>query len=336
MTPIDRSKRQSVNVGIVGATGAVGREILACLKSEKFPFNNIFLFASSKSVSESVEEFSVNAVVVKDIKIVFLAVNSEFSIEFAPQLAQKKIHVIDNSCAFRNKPEIPLIVPELNPEVIIETKHGGGGIIANPNCTTAILAMALFPLHKKFHLKKLICSTYQAASGAGDPGMQELLSALKSRVEGREFSPSVFTPHDISCNVIPSIDAANLSSHEYTREELKMVFETRKIFDSYDIDISCTAVRVPTMRAHCVSASAEFASPISVEEVVNILRSAPGVVLTDIPTPENASNLSEILVGRIRQSLVFKNKGIDMFVAGDQLLRGAALNAVRIAFLLID
>ena len=322
------------DVAIVGATGAVGKEMIKCLSNGLFPVKQLYLFASSSS-SPNVEKFSVSAVVASGAKIVFLAVNSDFSLQFAPLLVQAGCFVIDNSSAFRAHLEVPLVVPEINPEQVLSIKQIGRGIIANPNCTTAILAMALFPLHKKFHLKTLICSTYQAASGAGDPGIQELELASKARwMENFSFKPSVFS-HDLSCNVIPLIDSLDLGGSGYTLEELKMVNETRKIFQDSKIEISCTAVRVPTLRAHCVSASARFCEPVSVAEVEETLRSAPGVKLCEIPTPETASNVFDVFVGRIRQSLVFKENGIDMFVAGDQLLRGAALNAVLIALLLI-
>jgi aspartate-semialdehyde dehydrogenase len=229
---------------------------------------------------------------------------------------------------------VPLVVPELNGDKLLAVKEKGKGIIANPNCTTAILAIALFPLHKAFGgANRLICSTYQAASGAGDAGMQELSKALEKRAKNEKFIPTVFS-HDLSCNVIPLIDAVGSGSGGYTQEELKMAVETRKIFDS-SFDISCTAVRVPTMRSHCVSASVEFKLPAPPDRVLEVLQGSVGVHVVEVPTPEEATQRKDVLVGRIRQSLVFGDRGIDMFVAGDQLLRGAALNAVRIALLLV-
>ena len=334
-----------VKVAIVGATGAVGREMIACLHSEKFTLdttNGLKLFASAKSAGVEmdtpfgilkVEEFSVEAVKAAGSKIVFLAVSGDFSLEFSKKLVEINCLVIDNSSAFRYDVNVPLIVPELNGETL-SSNANSSGLIANPNCTTAILAMALFPLDRKFKVKKLVCSTYQAASGAGEPGMQELESAIRAHANGEKFNQQVFS-HNLCGNVIPCIDT--VQDNGYTKEEMKMVWETQKIFGNKSISISCTAVRVPTLRAHCIAASIEFASEVSVEEVRSILSSAPGVVVVDdprnkvYPVPSSATGKNDVEVGRIRQSLIFGNHGIDLFVCGDQLLRGAALNAVRIA-----
>ena len=332
-----------LNVAIVGATGAVGKEMIKCLASEEFPIGSLFIFASAKSAGIemetpygqlSVREFSVEEIVRCGCRIVFLAVSGEFSLEFSPQLVEVGCIVIDNSSAFRYHDHVPLIVPELNQDVVSKHIGNGGLLIANPNCTTAILAMALFPLHKKFKVKRLICSTYQAASGAGEPGMQELESAIRARALGEKFNPQVFS-HNLCCNVIPCIDV--VQSNDYTKEEMKMVWETQKIFADPSLAISCTAVRVPTIRAHCISATIEFALPVTCAEVRSILETSPGVVVVDdvrnkaYPVPSSASGKNDVEVGRIRRSLIFGDNGIDLFVCGDQLLRGAALNAVRIA-----
>ena len=341
-----------MNVAIVGATGAVGREMINCLYSEKFPFKTLSLFASSKSAGLEmdtpvgrfpVNEFSLDEIVENKCEIVFLAVSGDFSLQFSQTLVERGCIVIDNSSAFRYHDNVPLVVPELNGHVLkspgLRNIHGGM-LIANPNCTTAILGMALFPLHEKFKAKKLICSTYQAASGAGEPGMQELESAIRARafMDYKKFNPQVFS-HNLCCNVIPCIDV--IQNNDYTKEEMKMVWETRKIFNDDNIAISCTAVRVPTVRAHCIAATIEFSEPVSPEAVRSVLAASPGVVVVDdprnkiYPVPSSASGKADVEVGRIRQSLIFGSHGIDMFVCGDQLLRGAALNAVRIALQIV-
>lgn len=333
-----------VKVAIVGATGAVGKEMINCLHSEGVVIEDLFVFASGRSAGvelvtpfglKTVQEFTIEYFQTIQPEIVFLAVSGEFSLEYTPKLVEMGCYVIDNSSAFRYHDEVPLIVPELNGHILQSLRKPC--VIANPNCTTAILAMALFPLHKKFKVKTLICSTYQAASGAGEPGMQELESAIRAHANNEKFNQQVFS-HNICGNVIPCIDS--VQENQYTKEEMKMVWETRKIFDNQDMRISCTAVRVPTMRAHCISASVEFHAPVDCEEVKNILRESHGVVLKDdpkndvYPLPSSATGEADVEVGRIRQSLVFGENGIDMFVCGDQLLRGAALNAVRILTLL--
>lgn len=331
-------------VALVGATGAVGKEMINCLFSEKYPIESLFLFASTKSVGAVMEtpfgelavaEFSVDAVLAAGARIVLLAVSGGFSEEFSPILAQKGCIVIDNSSAFRYMGNVPLVIPELNSETLPDITSGKGCIIANPNCTTAILAMALFPIHQNFGVKKVISSTYQAASGAGEPGVKELEAAMAARANGDfTFKPSVFS-HNLCCNVIPCIDV--VQANNYTKEEMKMVWETQKIFKNSNIQISCTAVRVPTIRAHCVSAVIETENEVSPDAVRSLLAVAPGVIVADdpvnkvYPVPADATGKYEILVGRIRQSLIFGSHGIEMFVSGDQLLRGAALNAVRIA-----
>ena len=335
------------NVAVVGATGAVGKEMIACLHSERFPVHRLSLFASAKSAGAVVptpfgqlpiEEFSVDAIKAAGCRIVLLAVSGSFSEEFTPQLVAAGCVVIDNSSAFRYHVDVPLVIPEINmtPTSLPAT---GGSIIANPNCTTAILAMALFPIHSKFRVNTVIASTYQAASGAGEPGMAELEAAIRARANGQKYNPQVFS-HDLCCNVIPAIDV--LQPNGYTKEEMKLAWETQKIFAAPDMRVSCTAVRVPTMRAHCIAASIQVDTDITPEEVRDLLSKSPGVVVVDdpanavYPVPSSASGRADVEVGRIRQSLVFGNRGIDIFICGDQLLRGAALNAVRIAVKLVS
>lgn len=243
-----------------------------------------------------------------------------------------KTVVIDNSSAWRYEPDIPLVIPEING---LDGKCSAG-LVANPNCTTAIGAMALWPIHQKYTLKKVLMSTYQAASGAGAEGMAELESGLKSWATTGSVPAPEFFAHQLPFNVIPQIDA--FQENGYTKEEMKVSWELQKIFGLPDsVKISCTAVRVPTLRAHSESITIETEKPIKPEDVRELLKSSPGVKVVDdpaskqYPMPLNATSKYDVEVGRIRQSIVFGDHGIEFFVSGDQLLRGAALNAVIIA-----
>jgi len=316
-------------VGVVGSTGAVGKE---------FPTNdeNLTLFASHRSAGKELEtpygkkiitEFSVEAA--REMDYVFLAVSGSFAEQNAPQIAEKGgAVVIDNSSAFRYKPEIPLVIPEINAHTM-----AGETLIANPNCTTAIAAMALWPLYKAKGLEKVIVSTYQASSGAGAEGMDELEDGLRSWAKGEKIENKVFA-HQLPFNVIPHID--KFQPNGYTKEEMKVTWETQKIFGDASIECSCTAVRIPTLRAHSEAITIKTRLPINPEEARMLLGCAPGVVVVDepeknaYPMPLNATAKDDVEVGRIRQSLVFGEYGLDLFVSGDQLLRGAALNAVLI------
>jgi len=317
--------------GIVGATGAVGKEMIDCLY-RKLPNNEVRLFASARSAGKIVEscfgtltinEFSVEAA--QECDIVLMAVSGDFAKQHAPAISEKAI-VIDNSSAFRYDDAIPLVVPEINPQK--------GKIIANPNCTTAIAAMALWPLHKEFTLKKVIVSSYQAASGAGEEGMQELRRGVKSYLEGEPVVNEVFA-HPLPFNVIPHIDT--LQENGYTKEEMKVTWEIQKIFGSKDIAVSCTAVRIPTLRAHAEAITIETEKEITPDAARAVLEKAVGVQVIDnvlekqYPTALQATGKDDVEVGRIRQSIIFGKNGLDLFVCGDQLLRGAALNAVLIA-----
>lgn len=324
-------------VGVVGATGAVGEEMVQVLYDRKFPFTELILFASERSAGKTittafgdkiVELFTVEAVQKCDFAL--LAVSGGFSTEFSPQIvANGKTVVIDNSSAFRYESDVPLVVPEINADAM-----KGKLLIANPNCTTAIAAMALWPIHQRFKLKKVIMSTYQAASGAGAEGMQELQDGVKAHVNGEKFEPKVFA-HPLPFNVIPHIDS--FQDNGYTKEEMKVTWETQKIFASEEIACSCTAVRIPTLRAHSEAITIETEQEITVDSAREVLGSAPGVDIVDdpeakkYPMPINATQKYNVEVGRIRSSLVFQPRGLDLFVSGDQLLRGAALNAVLIA-----
>lgn len=330
-----------VNIGIVGASGVVGIEILKVLKQKNFPVGKLMLFSSKKSAGKSqetpfgkkvLEEFSLN--LCEELDIIFLAVGGEFSKKYAPLLAEKGIIVIDNSSAFRYENNIPLVIPSINANSI-----GNSKIIANPNCTTAILNMALYPLYKEFGLKKVIVSTYQATSGAGKPGMDELIEESKNYLSEKKVKNNIFS-HPIPFNLIPHIDTPQ--DNDYTKEEMKVTWETHKIFNDDSFPISCTAVRIPTLRAHAESVVIETKKPIDIKKVKYILKNTDGVDLKDdirnniYPMPLNSSKVYNVQVGRIRKNIVFGDYGLEFFICGDQLLRGAALNAVEIAEHIIE
>ncbi|MFT7624037.1 MAG: aspartate-semialdehyde dehydrogenase [Myxococcota bacterium] len=299
----------------------------------------IRLFASARSAGKrvtspygelTIELFSVQAA--QQCDIVLMAVSGGFAKEHGPAIAEKAL-VIDNSSAFRYRDDVPLVIPEINPEAA-----AGATMIANPNCTTAIAAVALWPIHQRFGLKRVIVSTYQASSGAGTPGMKELEDGVRAWAAGEEVPCKTFA-HPLAFNVIPHIDS--FQDNGYTREEMKVTWETRKIFGAPDLPISCTAVRIPTLRAHAESITIETERPITAAEATACLREAAGVEVVDdtannrYPMPLSASGKYDVEVGRIRANPVFGNCGLDLFVCGDQLLKGAALNAVQIAALRI-
>ncbi|GMF17417.1 unnamed protein product [Phytophthora lilii] len=328
-------------VGICGATGAVGIEIISVLAAHQFPVKQLVLFASSRSAGKKVVTpfgevtislFSVEKAAKLDY--LFLAVSGDFSLQYAKELAAVPNGpvVIDNSSAFRRDPEIPLVIPEINGLVLLHESKPK--LIANPNCTTAIAAMALWPLHCEFGIKKLIVSTYQAASGAGAAGMQELSDGAKAFLADEPVSNKVFS-YPLPFNLIPHID--KFQENGYTKEEMKVTWETRKIFDEPDLAVSCTAARIPIMRAHSEALTIETVKPVNIARARELLAKADGVDLVDepekllYPMPKNATKKFNIEAGRLRKSLVFGDHGLELFVSGDQLLRGAALNAVLIA-----
>mmetsp|Transcript_5393 Transcript_5393/g.7079 ORF Transcript_5393/g.7079 Transcript_5393/m.7079 type:complete len:410 (-) Transcript_5393:178-1407(-) len=328
-------------VGIVGATGAVGFEIRQVLEKRGFPVEQLRIFGSSRSAGSDVETEKYGTIQVelfdvakaRECDVVFLAVSGDFALEHAEAISagDDGAVVIDNSSAFRYNPDVPLCVPEINGDKTIGSK-----LIANPNCTTAIGLMALWPLHKLFGLKKVIMTTYQAASGAGQPGMDELWEGTKAVVNGeRDVAENSVFAHPLPFNVIPQID--KFQENGYTKEEMKVTWETRKICDlPDDFPVSCTAVRIPTSRAHSEVIIIETEKPVDLEAAKKALDEAPGVSLVDdtenlkYPMPLTATGQYDIEVGRLRKSIVFDN-GMEFFVSGDQLLRGAALNAVLVA-----
>ncbi len=330
-------------VAVVGATGAVGVEFLRCLEERNFPLAELRLFASARSAGKSMT-FRGHSIPVHElteqsfagVDIALFSAGGSISKKFSAIAVRAGAVVVDNSSAFRMTPDVPLIVPEINPEQINHHK----GIIANPNCSTIIAIVPLWPLHKINRITRLVAATYQAASGAGAAAMQELLDATKAALDGLDYPPTVL-PHPYAFNVF-SHNASVDRLTGYNEEEMKMVNETRKIFADPDIRISATCVRVPVLRAHCEALNIEFTSPIEAGKVRDILSRAPGVKVVDqreknyFPMPRDASGQGDILVGRIRNDLSDPTgRSIAMFVAGDQLLKGAALNAVQIAELLV-
>jgi aspartate-semialdehyde dehydrogenase len=326
-------------VAIVGATGAVGVELIRCLEQRKFPLASLQLFASARSAGKSlefrgrllpVEELNQSSFAGVDIAL--FSAGGSTSKRFGPLAVRAGAVVVDNSSAFRMDPGVPLVVPEINPEAIAAHK----GIIANPNCSAIISITPLWPIHRRNRIRRMIISTYQAASGAGAAAMEELRESTRAYLDGRKFEPKVL-PHPYAFNAFShntKIDPAT----GYNEEETKVINETRKIFGDPDIAIGITCVRVPVLRAHCVSVTFECEKSITPEQVREILSTAPGVVVVDdiehnyFPMPVDASGKDEILVGRIRRDLSDPSgRSIAIFSAGDQLLKGAALNAVQIA-----
>lgn len=332
----------SVNVAIVGATGAVGQEFLTVLAERKFPIKNLKLLASARSAGKTVEFLGKSYTVeeltpdsFKDVQIAFFSAGGPISKEFAPAAVKAGAIVVDNTSAFRMKEGIPLVVPEVNPEQI----HKHSGLIANPNCSTIIMNVPVWPLHKINRVKRVIVSTYQAVSGAGAWGLYELDAQMKDFAAGKPVAKEKF-PHQILNNVFSH--NTKISPNGYNEEENKMVNETRKIFGDPKIMITATCVRVPVPRAHSESINIEFERPMTPQQVREILSQAPGVKIVDnveanhFPMPLEASGQDDVLVGRIRQDISREDgRGIDLFVSGDQIRKGAATNAVQIAEKLI-
>jgi aspartate-semialdehyde dehydrogenase len=328
----------SVNVAIVGATGAVGQEFLTVLAERKFPIKNLRLLASSRSAGKQIEfagkKYTVETLTKESfagIQIAFFSAGGSISKEFAPAAVAAGAVVVDNTSAFRMKDGIPLVVPEVNPEQI--AKHNG--LIANPNCSTIIMNVPVWPLHKVNRIKRIIVSTYQAVSGAGAAGLHELEQQIKAYAAGAKIEKSLF-PHQIVHNLFSH--NTKIAENGYNEEENKMVNETRKIFGDPRIMITATCVRVPIPRAHSESINLEFERPMTPQQVRDILAKAPGVKIVDnpdknhFPMPLEASGQDDVLVGRIRQDISREDgRGIDLFVSGDQVRKGAATNAVQIA-----
>lgn len=324
------------NVAVVGATGMVGRTFLKVLEELQLPVENYYLMASKRSAGSKVtfmgkeyviEELTENSFD-KDIDIALFSAGGSTSEKFAPIAASKGVVVIDNSSAWRMDPEVPLVVPEVNPDDILKNK----GIIANPNCSTIQAMVALKPLHDKYKIKRIVYSTYQAVSGAGLAGWQDLENGLKGE------QPKKF-PHPIANNCLPHIDV--FLPNGYTKEEMKMVNETIKILGDDSIKITATTVRVPVFNSHSESINLEFEKQFDLEELKDVLRNAPGIVVQDdpennvYPLATNATGTNETYVGRIRRDESVES-GVNLWVVADNIRKGAAANAVQIAQKLIS
>ena len=332
---------KSYNVAVAGATGAVGIEMIKTLEKRNFPIANLKLLASARSAGKTLK-FKGEDIVIEEMKadsfkgvdIALFSAGGDISKQFRNDVVNSGAVMIDNSSAFRMEDGVPLVIPEVNPEDI--KKHNG--VIANPNCSTIIMLVAVAPLHRAKKLRRLVAATYQATSGAGAKGMEELQIQTRQLLDGQAIEPKAFA-HRIGFNLIPHIDS--FLPNGYTKEELKMLNETRKMLHDDSIQISCTCVRVPVLRAHSESLNLEFAEEITPEEARAILSAAPGVTVVDdpenkvYPMPVDATEQYNILAGRIRQDISRNDRrGLDIFVSGDQVLKGAALNAVQIAELL--
>jgi len=324
-----------VNLAIVGCTGMVGRTLLNVLEERNFPIANLYLFASRKSKGtkiifkekeytvEELDEYSFK----KDIDIALFSAGGEISKKYAPIAKENGIVVVDNSNTWRMYKNIPLVVPEINPEDIKWHK----GIISNPNCSTIQCVVPLKPLHDKFKIKRIIFSTYQAVSGSGLGGLIDLEYGLKS------IKPKKY-PHPIAYNCLPHIDS--FLKNGYTKEEIKMIEETKKILHDDNLKITATAVRVPVRYGHSVSVNIEFENSFDIQEIFNVLKEAKGVIVLDdisnelYPMPIDVEGKDEVYVGRIRRDFSIEN-GINMWVVADNIRKGAATNTVQIAELLI-
>lgn len=326
---------KKINVAIVGATGVVGRMFLKILEERNFPIDNLYLFSSAKSkgskikfngkeyIVEELKEDSFN----RDIQIALFSAGGEISSKYAPIAVSQDIVVIDNSSHFRMDPNVPLVVPEVNGDKVKNHK----GIIANPNCSTIQAVLPLKPLHDKYKIKRIVYSTYQAVSGSGINGIND----LEKGILGKDNN---FYPHQIAYNCIPHIDV--FVKNGYTKEEMKMINETKKIFNDYDMNVTATTVRVPVKNCHSESINVEFEEPFDLSYLVASLEEMNGVSVVDdiemnkYPMPLNCTGKDEVFVGRIRRDFSVDN-GINMWVVADNIRKGAATNAIQIAELLL-
>jgi aspartate-semialdehyde dehydrogenase len=337
--PATAKNSQPKHLAIVGATGAVGIEMLRVLERRNFPVASLRLLASPRSAGKKLsfrgQELIVEALTPESfegIDIALFSAGGGISKEFAPHAVKAGAVVVDNSSSFRMDPKVPLIVPEINGADV--ASHSG--IVANPNCTTAISLMALHPLHQSFGLKRIIASSYQAVSGTGARAIEELRDQVTAITSGNPVVKEVY-PHQIAFNVLPHVDS--FLEDGYTREEMKMQFEGRRIMHLPELTASVTCVRVPVYRAHSVAVTAEFERPVSLEKAREAIMAAPGVQLHDDPTtatypmPIEVSGHDDCQVGRLRLDCALPN-ALTFWVCGDQLLKGAALNTVQIAEIL--
>ncbi|MCL2664617.1 MAG: aspartate-semialdehyde dehydrogenase [Defluviitaleaceae bacterium] len=327
--------KKKFKVGLLGATGIVGKTFLRVLHERDFPVSSLFLFASSRSAGQTAD-FGGEKIIISELThenvmcgmdVAFFAVDGDLSREYAPVLAKNGCLVVDNSSAWRTDPEVPLVVPEVNGEEAFKHKN----IIANPNCSTAQAVVALNPLHLAYGIKRIVYSTYQSVSGATIKGMEDLERTLAGE-------PHKFFPYPIAGNCIPHIDT--FGSDGYTGEETKMIFETKKIMRAPQLKITATTVRVPVFVGHSESINVEFEKPFDIDELKKVLANAPGVTVTDdpsanlYPTPLAAAGSDDVYVGRIRRDASVES-GVNLWVVSDNLRKGAATNAVQIAELVL-
>ncbi|GMY18203.1 Aspartate-semialdehyde dehydrogenase [Fagus crenata] len=336
------------SVAVVGVTGAVGQEFLSVLSDRDFPFRSIKMLASKRSAGRhltfqghdyTIEELTAESF--EGVDIALFSAGGSISKQFGPIAVDRGTIVVDNSSAFRMDENVPLVIPEVNPDSMkgIKVGMGKGALIANPNCSTIICLMAATPLHRRAKVVRMVVSTYQAASGAGAAAMEELELQTREVLEGKPPT----------CQIFKQQYAFNLFSHNapvisngYNEEEMKLVKETKKIWNDTNVKVTATCIRVPVMRAHAESVNLQFENPLDEDTARDILKNAPGVVVIDdrasnhFPTPLEVSNKDDVAVGRIRRDISQEgNQGLDIFVCGDQIRKGAALNAVQIAELLL-
>ncbi|ALJ69038.1 MULTISPECIES: aspartate-semialdehyde dehydrogenase [unclassified Synechocystis] len=330
-----------IRVAILGATGAVGTELLELLASRNFPLAELKLLASPRSAGKTLEfqgeKLPIQAVdgsAFKGCDLVLASAGGSTSKRWAEEITKAGAVMVDNSSAFRMVPEVPLVVPEINPEAA----QNHQGIIANPNCTTILMGVAIYPLHQLQPIKRIVVATYQSASGAGAMAMEEVKHQSRDILEGK-IPQAEILPYPLAFNLFPH--NSPITANHYCEEEMKMVQETRKIFAAEDIRITATCVRVPVLRAHSEAVNLEFATPFPVELAKTAIAKAPGVKLVEdwqknyFPMPMDATGQDDVLVGRIRQDISHPN-GLDLWLCGDQIRKGAALNAVQIAELLVE
>jgi aspartate-semialdehyde dehydrogenase len=336
------TENRKFNVAVAGATGAVGGAMLDVLARKNFPLNELRLLASSRSVGKKLsfrgEEIAVQEMTedsFKGIDIALFSAGGDRSLRFAPAAAAAGAVVVDNSSAFRMDPEIPLVVPEVNGHAIAQYKKRG--IIANPNCSTIQMLVALKPIHDQYRIKRIVVSTYQAVSGTGAKAIEELEAQVRAYAAGEKMAHKVY-PHQIAFNCLPQIDS--FLDNGYTKEEMKMVNETRKIFEDPSIGVTATTVRVPVFYGHSEAVNIETEKKVTAAAAKALLKNAPGVELVDEPTLSrypmaiDCAGRFETMVGRIREDESIAN-GLNLWVVSDNILKGAALNAVQIAEVLI-
>ncbi len=331
------------NVAVAGATGAVGNQMIRCLEEADFPVNSLKLLASSRSVGRmlrfkgdliAVEKLNEDSF--KGMDIALFSAGGGTSERFAPYAAKDDCVVVDNSSAWRMDPDVPLVVPEVNPHAIAD--HTKKGIIANPNCSTIQMVVALDPIHKKYHIKRIVVSTYQAVSGTGKKAIDELFDQTRAMINFLDYEKTVY-PHRIAFNCLPHIDT--FLDNGYTKEEMKMVNETRKILEDDTIGVTATTVRVPVFYGHSESVNVETREPISASQVKLLLEKAPGIKVMDdpgknlYPLATDGAGQDLTLIGRIRDDASVSN-GINMWIVADNIRKGAATNAVQIARILAD